>query len=111
MTKISNGCQSFRITAKALKLLGTIFVLCTFQKINLYLGGLAGFKGGTSGKFGLKGEISHFPRAFEGNTSEQSLNGWEALNYIFLDQKFPSGFGENFKIIHFETIFQLIPQF
>ena len=36
----------------------------------------------------LKGEISHFSRAFEGNMSKWSLNGWGALDYIFFDQKF-----------------------
>ena len=44
------------------------------------------------------GEISHFSRAFKENTAKLSLNGWEALDYIFLDQKFSSVmkiFGEN----------------
>ena len=36
---------------------------------------------------GFKGEISHFSKVFEGNMSKWSLNGWEALNYIFFDQK------------------------
>ena len=39
---------------------------------------------------GLKGEISHFSGAFEGNMSKWSPNGWEALNYIFFDQTFLS---------------------
>ena len=29
-------------------------------------------------------------RAFEGNMSKWSLNGWKVLNYIFLDQNIPS---------------------
>ena len=58
MTKRYNDCQSFTITAKALKLLG---IICTFWKSNLYLGRLPRFYGGIGGKFGLKGEISHFP--------------------------------------------------
>ena len=38
---------------------------------------------------GLKVEISHFSRAFEGNMSKWSVIGWETLNYIFLTKKFP----------------------
>ena len=45
---------------------------------------------GTGRKFGLKRRNISFSRALEGNTSKWSLNGWEALNYMFLDQKFPS---------------------
>ena len=68
---------------------------------------------GTGGKFGLKGQISHFSRAFEGNMSKWSLNGWETLNYIFFDQTVPSVIRfcvENWQIMHFETIFRPIPQ-
>ena len=42
------------------------------------------------------------------------VNGWEAFNYIFLDQKFPSGIKLLGKIrgnMHFETIFQLMTHF
>ena len=44
-----------------------------------------------------------------------SLNGWEAVNYIYFDHKFASvirmGGGGGFcKIMHFEKILQLIPQ-
>ena len=41
-------------------------MLCTLQKCNLYLNGLAGFYGGAGGKFGLKREISHFPGPSKG---------------------------------------------
>ena len=44
MTKSSNACQSFRITAIALKLLGIILRLSTFGKSNLYLDGLPDFR-------------------------------------------------------------------
>ena len=43
IAKSSNACQSFRINPKALKLLERFFVLCTFQKRILYLGGLTRF--------------------------------------------------------------------
>ena len=46
--------------------------------------------------------MSHFSRAFEKNATKMSLNGWEALNYIFLAQKFLSvikSFGEKLKIM------------
>ena len=56
MTKSSKGCQSFRITAIALKLLAIILRLFTFGKSNLYLR--------------KSGEIPYFSRAFERNTSK-----------------------------------------
>ena len=34
---------------------------------------------------GLKGEMTHFSRAFKDKSFKLSLNGWEVLNYIFLD--------------------------
>ena len=52
--------------------------------------------------------MPHFSRAFEGNMSKWSLNGWKTLNYIFLDQKIPSVIKisvENSQKMHFETIF------
>ena len=43
MTESSNACQSFKITSKALKLLGMICRCMYFRKSNLYLGGPARF--------------------------------------------------------------------
>ena len=72
MTKSSNACQSFRITAKALKLLRIILRFMYFQKSNLYLGGRAG------GKFGLKKRnISFFSKGIRPNSPkmvERPLN-------------------------------------
>ena len=35
----------------------------------------------------FKGKMPHFSRSLEGNMSKWSLHGWEALDYIFFDQK------------------------
>ena len=52
--------------------------------------GLPDFRKRQVENLGKKIEISHFSRSFEGNMSKWSLNGWEALNYVFFDQKIPS---------------------
>ena len=48
-------------------------------------------------------ENTSFSRVFEKNISKWSLNGWKALNYIFLDQKLPSIINisvENWQKVH-----------
>ena len=62
---------------------------------------------------GEKGKISHFSMAFDENIPKLSLNGWNALDYIFFDQKFLSVTRipeEILKIMYCEPTFQLIPQ-
>ena len=79
-----------------------------FEKVIYIWVGLPDFREG-QGKLGLKSQISHFLWLSKGICP----NGWEALNYIFLDQKFPSVIRicmDNWKIMHFEAIFRLIPQ-
>ena len=40
------------------------------------------------GKFVLKRRNISLSRVFKGHTFKYYLNGWEAINYIFLDKKF-----------------------
>ena len=66
MTKSSNAYQSFRITAKALNN-SSIYVLYG-KAIYIWLG-LPDFRERQVENVGEKGQISHFSRAFEGNTA------------------------------------------
>ena len=64
MTKSSKTCQSLRFTAKALKLLALILHLCTLEKPNLYLIGLARYQGGIGGKVGVQRRKCQFFQGF-----------------------------------------------
>ena len=65
ITKRSDACQSFRITAIALKLFrnnSSFYVL--FGKVIYIRVGLPDFREGQVGNLGQKGEISHFFQGF-----------------------------------------------
>ena len=46
--------------------------------------------GGTGGKFRLKWRNISFFQGLRREYFKWSLNSWEALDFIFFDQKFPS---------------------
>ena len=66
MTKSSNACQSFRITAKSLKLLGIICRFMYFLEKQFIFGWACHTLERGRWKFGLKRGISYFPGLSKG---------------------------------------------